>query len=80
MGALMIRCRETGQDLYTGIDMDERTYAHVPNVSMQTACPYCGATHVWWTREAHMANELPMMWPKLSPKTANQLAIPLDGR
>jgi small ligand-binding sensory domain FIST len=45
MGALMIKCRETGQDLYTGIDLDERTFAYVPDVSMQTACPYCGATH-----------------------------------
>ena len=56
MAAILITCRITGQDVYTGIDMDEDTFANIPNVPMQTHCPHCGGNHVWWTRQAHLGS------------------------
>jgi hypothetical protein len=62
MGALFITCRVTGLQVDTGIEMDDETFAAIPNIPMQTNCPHCAGTHVWWTRDAHMALPSPTMW------------------
>jgi hypothetical protein len=63
MGALMIVCRVTGREIYTGIEMDEQTFADIPNVPMQTQCPHCGGSHTWWTRNARLTRPPPSLWP-----------------
>ena len=54
MGALMFRCPATGLEFSTGIFADEDTFEKLPGTVTTAACPHCGRTHSWWTREARL--------------------------
>ncbi len=47
MGAILIRCPITGQDVPTGIYMDEETFATLLPFTGQLMCPHCGKMHEW---------------------------------
>ena len=52
MALVMIRCRNTGREISTGIEIDPESFARIPDVLAHVKCPICGLEHVWWTREA----------------------------
>lgn len=52
MSALMIRCPQTGQLIFTGIETDQISLNKTPDVPMHARCPACGREHMWWKREA----------------------------
>jgi hypothetical protein len=70
MAAIMITCRTTGREVYTGIDMDEDTFSTIPNIPMQTHCPHCGGDHVWWTRNAFLSHAF-KLWPDMNQNLEN---------
>ena len=50
-----IRCPNTGKDVATGIETDAASFSQVRDVLARSPCPLCGLEHVWWTREAWLA-------------------------
>ncbi len=52
MALVMFRCRNTGREISTGIEIDPESFARIPDVLAHVKCPICGLEHVWWTREA----------------------------
>jgi hypothetical protein len=67
MSPLMIKCPNTGEPISTGIVTDEYSLQQFPDVPSRTYCHVCGLDHVWWKREAWLANVLP---PDLQPQAA----------
>ena len=65
MAMVMIKCPQTGAELPTGIEIDELTFAHLPDVKAYAFCPRCGRDHAWW---------------KSSAWIAECTAVPLDAR
>jgi hypothetical protein len=45
MGAVMIKCPNTGRDISTGIETDATSFAHVGDVLAHSRCPLCGLEH-----------------------------------
>ena len=62
MGALMITCPNTGQPISTGIETDEYSLLQIADVPARTRCPLCGLDHIWWKREAWLANRPLSQW------------------
>jgi hypothetical protein len=52
MGVLLIKCPQTGKAVPTGIEVDPKSFANLPDVLSYLKCPECGLDHAWWTREA----------------------------
>jgi hypothetical protein len=52
VSALMIKCPQTGQEIFTGIVIDQISLSKRPDVPMHTRCPACGREHMWWKHEA----------------------------
>ena len=55
MGVVMIRCRRTGTNVSTGLEMDQGTWDALPVVASKMHCPACGAEHVWSKTYAQFA-------------------------
>jgi hypothetical protein len=47
MGVVTIRCPRTGEQVSTGLEIDEATWETLPVVLSRMRCPSCGAEHVW---------------------------------
>src|ERR1700720_3883487 len=47
MGVVMIRCPRTGDEVSTGLEMDQATWEGLPVVPSRMHCPACRAEHVW---------------------------------
>jgi hypothetical protein len=54
---LMLKCRTTGREFFTGIYVDEETLKSLPDTVTKAACPYCHRLHSWWTREARVSED-----------------------
>jgi hypothetical protein len=52
MGILLIKCSHTGRPVSTGIEVDQESFLALPDTLSYLACPECGLSHAWWTREA----------------------------
>jgi hypothetical protein len=57
MGAVMIRCPQTGHAIPTGYEADPARFRETPVFFAITYCPICRADHQWfagdaWVREA----------------------------
>jgi len=59
MSLVMIRCPQTGQPIYTGIETDPESFQCVDDVQTHSRCPLCGGEHAWWKREAWLADAPP---------------------
>jgi hypothetical protein len=59
MGIVVITCPHTGQDISTGIEIDELSFQRLPDVLVRSTCPRCGMQHAWWTREAKLSPTSP---------------------
>jgi hypothetical protein len=56
---VMVRCPKTGRELSTGVEMDDDTFAGLPDIRSQINCPACGLSHDWSVREAWLDNPPP---------------------
>lgn len=68
MGAVMIRCPETGQDIPTGIVADRKSFAATPVFFARAYCPICRTEHEWFAREAWVCEAEPRRRQALSPE------------
>jgi hypothetical protein len=73
MLSVMIFCSVTREPVYTGIEMDERSFAKMPKVFCRTACPACGREHLWTNREAWLTTG---GW-LVAPEWTSEAAMPL---
>jgi hypothetical protein len=60
MGALMIRCPQTGLSIFTGIRTDQISFDKSPDVPMHTRCSVCGREHMWWKRDTWLVDAPPV--------------------
>jgi hypothetical protein len=47
MPVLMIRCPNTGREVSTGLNLDAKSFASLPDKLVTTNCPMCGLDHTW---------------------------------
>jgi hypothetical protein len=52
MGAVMIKCPDTGMDIPTGMVADRESFRATPVFFARVLCPLCGSTHEWFAKEA----------------------------
>jgi hypothetical protein len=52
MGAVMVRCPDTGREIATGIVADRKSFASMPVFFARVFCPICRTEHEWFAREA----------------------------
>jgi endogenous inhibitor of DNA gyrase (YacG/DUF329 family) len=64
MGVLLIKCPQTGKPVPTGIEVDPKSFANLPDVLSYLKCPECGLDHAWWTREAWLEDQVEAPPPK----------------
>jgi hypothetical protein len=60
MGAVMIKCPQTGREIATGMEADRESFRTMPVFFGQAYCPLCRTEHEWfaqdaWVREAEPA-------------------------
>jgi hypothetical protein len=52
MGAVMVRCPQTGQGIPTGIVTDRESFEATPVFFARVRCPICRTEHEWFAKEA----------------------------
>lgn len=52
MGAVMIKCPNTGQAISTGMAADKPSFGSTPVFFSRTFCPICRSLHEWFAKEA----------------------------
>ena len=52
MGAVMIRCPQTGHAIATGYEADPARFREMPVFFAIAYCPICRADHQWFARDA----------------------------
>ena len=52
MGAIMIRCPQTGRAIPTGIEMDTAEFQRAPVFFSRVQCPVCAREHEWFAKDA----------------------------
>jgi hypothetical protein len=52
MGIVMIKCRQTGRAISTGIETDRESFRCSAVFFARTHCPICHVNHEWFAREA----------------------------
>lgn len=57
MGAVMIKCPNTGKTITTGMIADGPSFGSSPVFFSRTFCPICRAPHQWFAKEAWVAND-----------------------
>jgi hypothetical protein len=73
MGVIVIRCPKTGQEISTGIEIEEGELQRLPPVESRTYCLLCGDTHPWHPQHARVSD------PLLSDLVAKFWADGADG-
>ena len=59
MGAVMIKCPDTGRDVPTGMMADRRSFSSQPVFFARVRCPVCQREHEWFAREAWVCDPEP---------------------
>jgi len=52
MGAVMIKCPDTGRDIPTGLEADRESFRATPVFFSRTFCPICQTHHEWFAQQA----------------------------
>jgi hypothetical protein len=52
MGAVMIKCPNTGRDIPTGLVADRESFRATPVFFSRTFCPLCQRQHEWFAQQA----------------------------
>jgi hypothetical protein len=55
MGAVMIKCPDTGRDIPTGMIADRESFKATPVFFARVLCPLCGKQHEWFAQQAWVA-------------------------
>jgi hypothetical protein len=58
LGALVIKCANTGREFSTGIQADWDTLARMDNPVLRALCPFCRMEHTWRPDEAKIVDAL----------------------
>ena len=56
MGAVMIRCPQTGQEIETGFEMDTVEFQRAPVFFSRVLCPVCAQEHEWFAKDAWVSD------------------------
>jgi hypothetical protein len=64
MSTVMIKCPDTGVPVSTGIEIEQDTFAKLPNLSSGMSCPACGNHHFWHKTDAWLSNAAAPHEPK----------------
>jgi hypothetical protein len=56
MAKIFTSCAVTGQPIDTGIEIDEGSFARLPNLLAKVFCPHCDSEHDWTKDKAWVAN------------------------
>jgi hypothetical protein len=59
MGAVMVRCPETGRHIPTGLVTDRKSFDATPVFFARVYCPICRSEHEWFAKEAGCARSTP---------------------
>jgi hypothetical protein len=59
MGAVMIKCPQTGQHIRTGMIADRNSFESTPVFFARVHCPICRAEHEWFAKEAWVCEPEP---------------------
>jgi hypothetical protein len=59
MGAVMIKCPDTGRDIATGIVADRASFNAMPVFFARVLCPVCRTEHEWFAQEAWVCEAEP---------------------
>ena len=59
MGAVMVRCPETGRDIPTGLVTDRKSFDATPVFFARVHCPICRSEHEWFAKEAWVCEASP---------------------
>jgi hypothetical protein len=52
MGAVMIKCPDTGRDIATGMVADRESFNAMPVFFARVLCPLCRTEHEWFAQQA----------------------------
>jgi len=52
MGAVMIKCPQSGRHIHTGMNADRKSFETTPVFFARAYCPHCNAEHEWFARDA----------------------------
>jgi hypothetical protein len=52
MGAVMIKCPESGRAIATGMEADRERFRRSPVFFARTFCAICKSSHEWFAKEA----------------------------
>jgi len=50
MGAVMVRCPQTGRDIPTGLTSDRKSFEAMPVFFARVHCPICRTEHEWFAK------------------------------
>jgi hypothetical protein len=59
MGAVVIRCPDTGHQISTGLEADAASFREMPVFFGLTYCPICRTHHQWFARDAWVVEQVP---------------------
>ena len=83
MGAVMVRCPETGHDIPTGIVTDRKSFNATPVFFARVYCPICRTEHEWFAKDAWVAgaNGSRELFPAdISASGCGRRTVPLSQR
>jgi hypothetical protein len=63
MGAVMIKCPDTGRDIATGIVADRASFNAMPVFFARVYCPVCRTEHEWFAQQAWVCDSEPPAQP-----------------
>jgi hypothetical protein len=59
MGAVMVRCPQTGREIPTGMIADPKSFHATPVFFARVHCPICRTEHEWFAQEAWVRESEP---------------------
>ena len=70
MGAVMVRCPQTGRDIPTGLTSDRKSFQAMPVFFARVHCPICRTEHEWFAKEAWVCDAEPRIALSFLPAAA----------
>src|SRR5262249_26261417 len=58
MGAVMVRCPQTGRNIPTGLTTDRESFEAMPVFFARVHCPICRTEHEWFAKEAWVLEKM----------------------
>jgi hypothetical protein len=59
MGAVMVKCPQTGRDIPTGIVTERARFEATPVFFARVHCPICRTEHEWFAKNAWVCEDAP---------------------